>query len=505
MILLLQTRRGLFSDESENLALGALWTEGISPYRDVFTHHFPFAYAWVGAIVGVFSRSIGTVRAMTVMLVLIGLAASGWLIRRPVTIATVALAWSLLAPLYGGQMVVAYSIKAAGLMPPFLITLGTLISDVAIGPAAGAWFVLGALIAILTEPTSVYPVALALGALIVAGQGARKVILLGASIAGGVFLTVVALWVWGLLANFVHSTIHYNVTAYATFGRPGRGAFEMVLPLRGFAQQLTTGLGLLDPRWQALATPESVWRGSLFDDHWLFAGMLYRWAVLTFVVHLALERRRAASAFVYVWCAALLATRGEYGFHAAPFVLTSLACMALTLSDAVGGRRSPARLLVGVAPAIAMIWPLGLGGLALSRDLPEIMREPAWSEHERESARVLELGCGRPELRFSSYPFDLYINFLIGVPPVTRHPYLLPWLPSEAFHDAARAAVEGETIVRIDRSAVFGPFRSATFLAPLATTVEARMLMTEDRFYVSPSLAAYCGAAAIAQASSQFR
>ena len=49
-------------DEADNLVVGLLLTRGYVLYRDVFSHHFPFPYYWVAAIVSLFGKSIFAVR-----------------------------------------------------------------------------------------------------------------------------------------------------------------------------------------------------------------------------------------------------------------------------------------------------------------------------------------------------------------------------------------------------------------------------------------------------------
>ena len=46
-------------DEGDTFAVGWLIANGRCLYKDVFSHHFPFSYLWVAAIVKVFGASIG--------------------------------------------------------------------------------------------------------------------------------------------------------------------------------------------------------------------------------------------------------------------------------------------------------------------------------------------------------------------------------------------------------------------------------------------------------------
>ena len=51
-----------FVDEADNLAGGLLIARGHALYRDVFSHHLPFPYYWVAAVIWLCGKSILAVR-----------------------------------------------------------------------------------------------------------------------------------------------------------------------------------------------------------------------------------------------------------------------------------------------------------------------------------------------------------------------------------------------------------------------------------------------------------
>jgi len=49
---------GEFGDESDNLIIGYLITQGYDLYSDIFSHHFPFTYYWVAFVITIFGNLI---------------------------------------------------------------------------------------------------------------------------------------------------------------------------------------------------------------------------------------------------------------------------------------------------------------------------------------------------------------------------------------------------------------------------------------------------------------
>ena len=47
-----------FKDEGDNLITGMLLLRGYTLYDDLFQNHFPLAYYWAAAIIGLFGKSI---------------------------------------------------------------------------------------------------------------------------------------------------------------------------------------------------------------------------------------------------------------------------------------------------------------------------------------------------------------------------------------------------------------------------------------------------------------
>ncbi|MCL4562537.1 MAG: hypothetical protein M1281_18235 [Chloroflexi bacterium] len=83
------------ADEGDTITVGWLISQGQVLYRDIFSHHFPFAYLWVGAVFRLFGPSILAARLSVVVFRTALFAASMKLSRMFFPTGLIAVVWSL--------------------------------------------------------------------------------------------------------------------------------------------------------------------------------------------------------------------------------------------------------------------------------------------------------------------------------------------------------------------------------------------------------------------------
>jgi hypothetical protein len=303
-----------FTDESDTLLAGYLISRGAVLYRDIFSHHFPFAYHWVALVIALFGRSIFAVRVSVIVFQLGCLAMAARLTRCYLAVGLTALVWAFVGYLYFGNMALYQSFKAPAVLVVFVTALGVLTRGSTVGRRAALGIGILAAIAVLADLLSVYPLALSFLAMRLAGVRIGRM-----AVATAVPLVCYAFYLLTTASarDFYADAIAFNADVYSRF--TGTSA----LPLAAFGAKLVRGLGVVDARWLAegfTLTAPSPGRA----DHWLFTGLLLRAGVVLLALALLLGRQPLAAGFVYVVAASLQATWGEEGFRAMPFVMVAI-------------------------------------------------------------------------------------------------------------------------------------------------------------------------------------
>ena len=115
--------KGEFGDEADNLVVGALILRGYALYRDVFSHHFPFAYFWMAGVVAIFGKSLLAARLSILVFQVVALFAAMRISGRYLLVGLVALFWGVLRPYYFGHAVFYNSFAGAALLVVLVTTL----------------------------------------------------------------------------------------------------------------------------------------------------------------------------------------------------------------------------------------------------------------------------------------------------------------------------------------------------------------------------------------------
>lgn len=477
-----------FSDESDVLFGGWLIARGAVLYRDIFSHHFPLAYYWVGLVVALFGRSVLAVRVSVIAFQLACLALTARVTRLYLAVGLVAVLWALVGYLYFANLAVYPSFKGPALLVVFVTTLVVTGRGSRLGRGAAVAIGTLAAIATLADPLSIYPIGLAFLAMRLAGQRIGELV---AATAVPLVGFVVYLVATGSARDFYADTIAFNANIYARFSRVG------ALPIGEFLTKLVQGLGIIDPsafgEGFTLRAPSS---GNV--GHWLFTGFLPRAALVVLTLSLLLHRKPLAAGFVYLFAASLLATWGEKTFRSLPFVMTGLTAGVLFALGAFAGapRKSTIRMFELGTRALTAAALLALT-ITLASSL--VVRRKSLSyaanfaRYENDVRSIRRLTCDRPEVAFAAFPYDSMPNFIGGFAPVSRQIYLLPWNAPAGIPEVIAGLGAGDAVVVVKKTgSVWGLFKNRDFLAPLIAYLDANYKPVNAELYVSRALHADC-------------
>jgi hypothetical protein len=475
-----------FSDEGDNLNTGLLMLRGYTLYGDLFSNHFPFAYYWVAAVVGLFGKSIAVVRLSVWLFQIASFAVAMKLSRYVLPLGIMSLMWGTIRHMYSGNMILYHSFSSVSLVVVFAIVLAVVLDTVDANWRHSLAIGLFSTIAILSDPLTIYASAIALIYLLVSDRKQGLMALLFA----GTGLALYAGWllVSGTFQGFVDDAILFNARIFSNYKDASPARFGTMW------EQAIRGLEILDPVWRNFDPFLPIpYNGS---DRWLFTGLLYRLAIIVAAFLLLLQKNFRAASFLYLFaCATVL--NNTKGFRAAPFILLALLVASALMTGAwwKKEKRNLTRLqtVLGALIGLMMIW-LGLRVAVLtfvqSRD--DLSYERHFAGPEARAAEIKDLACDQPDVHLARYPAPGYFLWFTDMKPVSRFTYMFPW-EAEVYLDEVISALDQEqmlAIVSIRDREVWG-YPTEEFLHPLFEYLDENYVRIGSE-YVSPALAAQC-------------
>jgi hypothetical protein len=476
-----------FTDEGDNLVTGLLMVRGYTLYRDLFSNHFPFAYYWAAAVVGLFGKSIMAVRLSVWLFQIASFAIAMKLSRYVLPLGLMSLMWGIIRHMYSGNMILYFSFSSVSLVVVFAIVLAVLLHTVKADWRHSLAIGFFSTVAVLSDPLTIYAVAIALAFLLLTDrrQGLLAVLFTGAGLA----LFAACLLVSGVFQGFVDQAILFNSRIFSKYKEANPVRFGTIL------EQAIKGLEILDPVWLKLDPFQAIpYNGS---DRWLFTGFLYRLAIIVATLLLLLEKRFRAGSFLYLFaCAALL--NNTKGFRAAPFILLAFLAASAVMTGAwwKKEKRTIARLqrALGLLLGLMMFW-LGLRVAVFTFiQNPEAL---SYGYHfaslEARAEQIKAMACGQPDVLLARYPGVSYGLWFTDMKPVARFIYMYPW-EAEVFQDEVISALDQEqvsAIVLIHDREIWG-WSVRDYLQPLYEYLDNNYVKIQDGTYVSPHLAAQC-------------
>jgi hypothetical protein len=481
---------GNFKDEGDNLITGMLLLRGYSLYDDLFQNHFPFAYYWAAAVIGLVGKSILAVRLSVWVFQIVSFAIAMKLSRFVLPLSLLSLVWGIIRHIYSGNMILYHAFSSVSLVVVFAIVLAVLLRTVNANWKHSLTIGFFATVAVLNDPLTVYAVGIALVFLLVTNpkHGLMAALFTGIGLASYMGWLLVS----GTLQGFVDQAILFNAQVFSKYKDTNPVRFRTIL------EQAIKGLEIWDPAWLNFDPFQPIpYNGS---DHWLFTGFLYRFAIIVASLFLLLQKDFRAASFLYLFaCATLL--NNVKGFRAAPFILLALLAASAVMTGAWWRKenRSTAtarlHLALGALIWLMVIW-LGLRVVAhtLIHDRDRLLAyDHPFANQEAMGAAIKELACGQPDVLLAHYPGTAYALWFADMKPVSRFIFMFPW-EAEVFLDEVIGALDQDgvsAIVLIRDTAVWG-HQVQDYLRPLLEYLDANYVTINDITWISPHLAAQC-------------
>lgn len=481
--------KGAFGDEADNLVVGGLILRGFALYRDVFSHHFPFPYYWMTIVIGLFGKSIFIARLSVLAFQTVAFVLSMRLSGDYLLVGVMAVIWSIVRSFYSGNMVIYSSFAGVSLLL-ILITILAILQQ-RISPSWKHWLVIGlfSVISILSDPLSVYAVAIAMFFLLtkkpVWGIYASLVI-------GGLLLLYVGvLFVTGSIQAFWSNTILFNSQIYAKY------VYANPLRVGELYDMAIMGLGITDKTWLNLDPFKPITAGYTDLDRWFFTGFLYRFSVIATTLFLAAKKQFRAAFFMYLFAASVLIIN-PWDFRGQPFILVSLWAVSTLITfewwhDTSNTSLKIFQIIIGFMVLAVTGWLC----LRLSVNIYHKLNtygESQFTEFKDNSTYIQQLTCHQPDVLLAHYPGGSYYYWFTGMKPVSKYVFMWPWVAEVGLEDVIDELGQKQTlaIVVMHETVIWDKYDTKVYLRLLHNLLEINYHKVAEGIYISPALYLRC-------------
>jgi hypothetical protein len=487
---------GAFGDEGDKIAIGALIRSGSVLYRDLFSHHFPFAYYWTAAALAIGGHSILAVRLSVWLAQLVTFLVLVRWTRAYMGVGLIALAWNIIKVLFYGHMALYNTFAGIALLPLLVAALCVLTDRGYLGKYA--WYLVGmySAIAILSDPLAVLPLVVVYGMLLSKRSCWSAVWHAGLTCCVFVGLAGALLAAAGALDDFYRDAIRFNTEIYNTYYnmRPER------LDFLGWL--LRTGLHIAEP---------AMWGSVLLGfqtvapfDTWFLGGFALRCAFLCAVTSLLLQRSYRAAVLVYLFAVAVL-FRSEIFLRAIPFVLSGVTILGLTVTWLWPQRDTPtnrwwhrvgdqsARVIASGAALVLMLF-IWRGSVILVQHADQMDYARHFGVYTAFSKQLDQRFCDRDGY-LAYYPSDPFVYFFSRTKPLNRYIFFYPWVAEvgtdEVLH-SLEAGKQRDVIVQIDQKGSIWGYPNASYMQPLISYLDQHYIALDATTFRSPALHNTC-------------
>lgn len=482
-----------FGDEGDNLAVGALLAQGKVLYRDVFTHHFPFAYYWMAVVVAVTGKSFLTARLSILLFQIGALAAAMKLSRYYLVTGITALLWSIFRNFYLGNLVLYSSFSGVSLGVVFLIVLSLLEKKQI--PDWRHWVALGGFsaVAILSDPLCVYPVALAMLLLFITRPGWG----MKAGFATGVFLAVygISLLATHTVQEFWQNAIVFNADIYFKYTHTSGQRFDDLWKIS------TSGIGINKPNWYNFQLYNPFGDDFNLMDQWFFTGFLYRTSIILTAVIFAFKKQFRSAIFIYFYAVCLLIIN-QWGYRTQPFVFEAFPVICALITHEWWQQQSPSRkplrvfqVVIGLAALAIILVPVRQLSLRLISEKDIFQNKPGFVQLIDTAHYLEKYTCNEPGVLLAHYPAGTYFYWLTNMEPVAGYLYMWPWVAEVGLDDVIQQLEQENVlamVVRQDNGLIWGKYDTYQYMAPLDSYLKDHYQQVTPGIYVSPELFSRC-------------
>jgi|LGVF01.1.fsa_nt_gb hypothetical protein len=489
---------GEFVDEADNLVVGSLISRGHVLYRDIFSHHFPFPYYWTAVVVNFFGKSIFLARLSVWLFQVVSFGIAIKLSRYHLSLGLAALIWSILRPLYRGNLVLYSSFAGASLVVVFALTLAILQQRI-----NGTWkhsLAIGffSTISILSDPLSVYAVVISLACLLT--KDLKRGTIASFFVVIGLFCYTGFLVASGTFKDFLIDAIFFNSQIYAKYN------YTNPLRIREFWDMVITGLEITDKDWLSFNPFKPINTEYTQFDRWFFSGFLYRLAIVTSTIFLTLRKQFRSAIFLYLFASAILIIN-KWDFRGQPFVIVSLIAVSAVITREwwyVERNKviKTSQVAVGLLVGFMVIW-LNVRTIThffVNRNA--LLYETHFAGYETEAARIRELSCNQSNVKLAYYPGGTYFYWFTDMAPVSNYVFMWPWVAEVGLSDVIKELSQKQVLAIVARkdSLIWGQYDTKKYLRPLDEYLENNYVRLPTRgssrfadvLYISPELSVQC-------------
>ncbi len=479
---------GEFGDEGAILATGNLLNNGYNLYQNIFSHHFPLPYYWSSIITHIFGKSISIQRlclaSLQFMILFITMLSS----KEYLVVGILSLLWSVFRLFYKGNMLVYSSFSSIALVGILIIVFSMIKQRSKSGKHQ--WLILGffSLIALGSDPLTIYPVCLTMIFLIIRNYrlGLKTI----GVIFGGIIIYIGYLILTHNLNNFISDTIVFNSVVYSKYTDTNPLRFNRLI------YYAFSGLEIFNADWYNFSLfPKISFEFTMFDK-WIFTGFLYRFGIITTALSCIINKRYSAGFYLYLFAVSTLLIN-KWDFRALPFILTALFAISTQIASLKWipqphFLRYPiiiGRLLVICLSIWSTIW---LSFYILSS--PDQYSKKIFSPYQASARKIQQYTCNQNDVYLAYYPIGNYLYWYTDLKPVSKYVYMWPWVADVGLEDVLSTLKNKDikAIVVVQRITIWGKYPTEDYLKPLIKYLENRYIKIDPETYVSPKLFRTC-------------
>lgn len=476
-----------YVDEADILVVGWMIRQGAVLYRDVFSHHFPFPYYWAALAILLFGKSIFAIRLSLWAFEISAFGIALKFSRFHLAMGFFALIWSLIRYLYLGNMLLYHSFTGTALIVVFVMVFSILQKK--IEPGFNSHLIIGVFttIALLSDPFTIYPLAVAGILLLIAHtQAGLKT---GLVILAFLIIFLLYLLISGTALDFWNSAILFNTNIYNAY-KPVN-----VFNISGLYHNLVSGLDIANPVWYKFKPFRDV--GENFNT-WFFSGFLYRFSLLAGVILFLLRRNFKASILIYL-TGGILLLNGDEPMRMIGFVMLSLMILCVILTNEAGNHLQgrwvkfieiPLRIFLGL-----MIFWLGLRVSLTLYEKQADFSDAALARLAWKGDLIRQEACNRNDVLLADFPNGIYSYWFSGYAPATKYLFLWPWVAEVGQNDIIDTLErnrEKPILVYMNDMKVWNRYSTKQYLSALYDYLDQNFNQVEDGIYKSPVLFKSC-------------
>ncbi len=443
----------------------------------------------MAAVIGLFGKSILigrlSILAFQTTAFALGMSVSGDYL----LVGIAAVIWSVVRSFYLANMVLYSSFTGAAIILIFILIVAIL--QQRITPDWKHWLFIGifSLLAILSDPLTIYAVGIAL------------IFLISKKPMGGIYVSLVIgagllmyggyLYFSGNFQAFWNNAIIFNSDVYAKY------AYANPIRIGDFLNMVIKGLGITDNFWFNFNPLTRITTGSSLLDKWVFTGFNYRFSIILTSVFLALRKQFRAATFTYTFAASTLIIE-KWGFHAQPFIVVSLIGISALIThewwQGTGHKLlKTAEIVVGFTVLLLTCW-LGVRLMDNIYTLRNTYGERQVAGFKNDALTIKELTCDLPNVLLGYYPAGSYWYWFTGMKPVSKYVYLWPWVADVGLDDILNQLGQDQELAIVVRQdvIVWNTYDSKQYLHQLDVFLEMNYHKISDKMYISPELYSRC-------------